>query len=86
MEFHVLQSYLIRIQIPNDKGLHTGTESLFFLGIGYWNSMFFNRRGTEKKSREIILCDSLRLCGSMILTAEAQRTHRAKKRYQGIHN
>jgi hypothetical protein len=60
MEFHVLQSYLIRIHFPDDKGLHTGMEGLFFKGIGYWNSMFFNRRGTEKKSRELffaVLCD-----------------------------
>jgi hypothetical protein len=41
--------------------------------------MFFNRRGTEKKSREIILCDSLRLCGSLILTAETQRKFKRKK-------
>ena len=33
---------------------------LFLSGIGYWNSMFFNRRCTEKKSRELffaVLCD-----------------------------
>ena len=40
---------------------------------------FFNRRDTGKKSREIILCDSLRLCGSKIFTAEAQRKFKRKK-------
>jgi hypothetical protein len=52
MTFHVLQSYLIRIHLPNDKDLLAWTESIFLFGIGYWNSMFFNRRDTEKNSRK----------------------------------
>jgi hypothetical protein len=52
MEFHVLQSYLIRIQIPNDKDLLAWTESLFLIGIGYWNSMFFLTAETQRKCQE----------------------------------
>jgi hypothetical protein len=51
MTFHVLQSYLIRIHFPSDKGLNTGTESLFFKGIGYWNSMGVLTAESQRKCK-----------------------------------
>jgi len=73
MTFHVLQSYLFRTHIPIDKDLLAGAKRLFLSGIGYWNSMGFltteNTESTEGKTFAI-LCDSLRIRGSMILTTE----------------
>jgi hypothetical protein len=61
MTFHVLQSYLIRIHFPNDKGLLSGGESLFFLGIGYWNKMVFLTAETKRKPLEKLFFATL--CG-----------------------
>jgi hypothetical protein len=43
---------------------------LFLNGIGYWNSMGYLTAETQRKLKRKNLFDSLRLCGSIILTTE----------------
>jgi hypothetical protein len=78
MEFPVLQSCLIRIQIPNDNDLFAWSESLFLIGIGYWNSMGYLTAEIQRKIQEKTFAT---LCGFAVpkFLPQRRREHREQK-------